>query len=94
MMKTFDNFIAGQWRPGSAGATFTDENPAERGAVLARFQASAPADVTVAIGAAQAAFASARAQLMGPRPRGRPSGAGVRWTPLRLPAAQRHGARG
>ena len=60
-MKTFENLIGGQWRPGSAGATFADENPAKRGSVLARFQASAPADMTAAVDAAQAAFAGWRA---------------------------------
>ena len=63
-VRTFDNFMAGQWRPGSTGATFGDESPAERGSVLARFQASTAADVTAAIDAAQAAFDPWRATAL------------------------------
>jgi len=52
----FENFIGGQWRASKANLTFTNENPAARGSVLGRFQASAPEDATAAIDAAAKAF--------------------------------------
>jgi aldehyde dehydrogenase (NAD+) len=56
MIQTFGNLIHNEWRNTSGGATFPDENPADKGEVLGLFQASAPADVTAAIEAAAAAF--------------------------------------
>jgi aldehyde dehydrogenase (NAD+) len=64
---TFLNFIGGAWTPGSQRQTFADENPAKRGAVLAEFQSSSPADVTAAIDQAAAAFASWRRTAVGDR---------------------------
>lgn len=52
----FGNFVGNRWKEASSGATFEDENPAQKGSVLARFQSSRPADVTEAIDVAAAAF--------------------------------------
>jgi len=54
------NFIGGAWRAAPGAPTFPDENPAARGSVLARFQASTAADMTAAIDAAAQAFAAWR----------------------------------
>jgi len=54
--RLFTNFIGGAWQPAHHAETFSDENQAARGSVLARFQSSTPADVTAAVDAADKAF--------------------------------------
>ena len=56
MTETLKNFIDGGWCEGSAGETFTNEDPSLRGSELNRAQASTEQDVDAAIGAAAAAF--------------------------------------
>ena len=54
--EVFKNYINGKWTTASHGATFDDENPAWKGSVLARFQSSAPQDITAAVDAAAEGF--------------------------------------
>ena len=58
MTETLQNYINGAWCVGASGETFENENPAERGSVLNRAQASTAEDVDAAIGAAAEAFKS------------------------------------
>ena len=53
---TSKNYVANAWVDSSTGRTFEDENPAPKRSVLGRFQDSGPADVSMAVGAAVAAF--------------------------------------
>ena len=53
---TFRNFIAGEWCESVAGETFESRNPADTRDVIGRFQRSGPADVAMAIKAAETAF--------------------------------------
>ncbi|WP_198971372.1 aldehyde dehydrogenase family protein [Xylophilus sp. ASV27] len=53
---TFDNCIAGVWKPCRSGATFADTNPADSRETLGLFQASGAEDAQEAVDAAQAAF--------------------------------------
>ena len=55
MAEILRNYIAGVWSETASGATFTNEDPAHRGAELNRAQASSEADVDAAIGAASGA---------------------------------------
>ena len=52
---TFGHFIAGEWRDGVSGETFESRNPADTRDVMGRFQAGTPADVAMAIKAAETA---------------------------------------
>jgi alpha-ketoglutaric semialdehyde dehydrogenase len=53
---TFGHFIAGKWCDGVSGETFESHNPADRRDVIGRFQAGSPADVAMAIKAAETAW--------------------------------------
>src|SRR6476620_8876011 len=53
---TFGHFIAGEWRDGVGGETFESHNPADTRDVIGRFQAGSPADVAMAIKAAETAW--------------------------------------
>lgn len=53
---TFDNYIAGAWKPCSSGATFANLNPADARETVGLFQASGASDAQEAVDAAQAAF--------------------------------------
>jgi aldehyde dehydrogenase (NAD+) len=53
---TFGLFIAGEWCDGISGETFESHNPADRRDVIGRFQAGGPADVAMAVKAAEAAW--------------------------------------
>ena len=52
---TYQLFIAGRWVSGVTGATFESVNPADTREVVGRFQAGTPADVAMAIRAAEMA---------------------------------------
>ena len=54
--EVFKNYISGIWTNACHGATFDDENPAQKGSVLARFQSSSPQDITRAVDAAAEGF--------------------------------------
>ena len=73
-MKSFQNFIAGQWADAKGGATFDDVNPADTRDIVGRFPKSSPADVDRAVASAQRGFqiwsrtpAPARVQAPGAR---------------------------
>jgi alpha-ketoglutaric semialdehyde dehydrogenase len=53
---TFGHFIAGEWCDSVSGETFESHNPADRRDVIGRFQAGTPADVAMAIKAAETAW--------------------------------------
>jgi aldehyde dehydrogenase (NAD+) len=57
-MKTFQNFIAGEWRDADGGGTFDDVNPADTRDVIGRFPKSSAADVGRAVAAAQRRLAA------------------------------------
>ena len=52
---TYQLFIAGRWVSGVTGETFESVNPADTREVVGRFQAGTPADVAMAIRAAEMA---------------------------------------
>jgi len=52
---TFRHFIAGAWCDSSSGATFESHNPADTRDVIGRFQRGTPADVAMAVRAAETA---------------------------------------
>lgn len=56
-MKTYQNFIGGEWLPAKGGETFLDVNPANRREILGRFQRSRVVDVGWAVNAAKKALA-------------------------------------
>jgi aldehyde dehydrogenase (NAD+) len=58
---TFKLFIAGRWVESVDGRTFESVNPADTRDVIGRFQAGGPADVAMAVRAADDAFAGWRA---------------------------------
>src|SRR4051812_3150784 len=58
---TFQLFIAGRWVGSTSGATFDSINPADTRDVVGRFQAGTPADVAMAIRAADHASAAWKA---------------------------------
>ena len=66
---THHNFIGGQWIASRGGATFADENPAQRGSSLGSFQSSTSDDVACAIDAAARAFHSWRRAAVADRQR-------------------------
>jgi acyl-CoA reductase-like NAD-dependent aldehyde dehydrogenase len=51
----FGNFMGGDWVEASTGRTFESVNPADTRDVVGRFQASGPADVAMAVRAAESA---------------------------------------
>ena len=53
---TYGHFIAGEWCESTSGATFESRNPANRDDVVARFQLGTPADVAMAVKAAETAL--------------------------------------
>ncbi len=53
---TFRHFIAGEWCESTSGATFESRNPADTRDVIGRFQQGTPADVAMAVRAAETAF--------------------------------------
>ncbi|MEA2623691.1 MAG: alpha-ketoglutaric semialdehyde dehydrogenase [Chloroflexota bacterium] len=52
----YGNFIGGEWRAPTSGATFESRNPADTRDVVGTFAASGPADVAAAVRAAETAF--------------------------------------
>ncbi|MBA2374469.1 MAG: aldehyde dehydrogenase family protein [Chloroflexi bacterium] len=52
---TFRHFIAGEWTDSTSGSTFESRNPADRRDVVGRFQQGTPADVAMAVRAAETA---------------------------------------
>jgi aldehyde dehydrogenase (NAD+) len=65
----FNNFTGGRWTPSRGGATFGDENPAQRGSNIGTFQSSIADDVREAIDAAADAFRSWRKTTVAERQR-------------------------
>ncbi|HET9521328.1 MAG TPA: aldehyde dehydrogenase family protein [Candidatus Limnocylindrales bacterium] len=55
-LPTFGHFIAGEWCDGVTGDTFESHNPADTRDVIGLFQAGTPADVAMAIKAAETAL--------------------------------------
>lgn len=56
-MKTFNNFIAGQWVPPQTGEYFENRNPARSSDLIGRFPLSGPGDVDLAVESAWRGFA-------------------------------------
>jgi acyl-CoA reductase-like NAD-dependent aldehyde dehydrogenase len=54
--RTYQLFIAGEWVDSVSGRTFESRNPADRRDVVGRFQAGTPADVAMAVKAAEMAL--------------------------------------
>src|SRR5436305_9127323 len=52
---TFRHFIAGEWVDSTSGTTFESHNPADRRDIVGRFQQGTPADVGMAVRAADMA---------------------------------------
>ncbi|HST17408.1 MAG TPA: aldehyde dehydrogenase family protein [Gaiellaceae bacterium] len=50
------NYVGGEWRPSSSGATYTKQNPMRPAEAVGEFSASTEADAADAVGAAAAAF--------------------------------------
>jgi alpha-ketoglutaric semialdehyde dehydrogenase len=55
-VKTYSNYINGEWRPSLSGETFENVNPADTRDVVGRFALSTREDVELAVEAARAAF--------------------------------------
>src|SRR5919205_137224 len=55
-VETFQNFVNGKWKGSRNGATFENENPAQRGSNIGLFQSSTPEDVKEAIDVAHNAY--------------------------------------
>src|SRR3712207_4871249 len=60
-IRTFGNFIGGEWCESVTGRTFESRNPADDRDVVGRFQASSVADVAAAVAAADRALPAWRA---------------------------------
>lgn len=58
--QTYQNYIAGEWRPAASGETFENRNPADTDDLVGVFAASGPEDVERAIAAAAEAAESWR----------------------------------
>ncbi len=56
-MRTYQNFIGGEWISAASGKTFTNQNPADTREAVASYQQSGQAETAAAVAAAQAAFA-------------------------------------
>ncbi len=61
-MRTYSNFISGEWTGASSGKTSETKNPADTREVVATYPLSGQAEAEAAIGAAQTAFPSWSAQ--------------------------------
>jgi aldehyde dehydrogenase (NAD+) len=59
--RTCGNFIGGEWRPSSTGATFEDRDPADARELIGEFARSDARDADLAVAAARSAFPSWRA---------------------------------
>jgi aldehyde dehydrogenase (NAD+) len=59
-VRTWNNFIDGQWVPSRSGRRFENRNPADRDDLIGVFQESTPEDAADALTAAQRAYASWR----------------------------------
>jgi acyl-CoA reductase-like NAD-dependent aldehyde dehydrogenase len=59
-VRTYGNYIAGEWRPATSGETMENRNPANRDEVLGLFASSGSDDVDAAIAAAEEAYRSWR----------------------------------
>src|SRR5262245_42674326 len=68
-MRTYQNFIGGEWLAAKSGKTFQNTNPADTREVVAQYPLSGKEDAVAAIAAAQQAFAGWSA--MTPIARGR-----------------------
>ena len=68
-MRSYQNFIGGEWVSAASGKTFTNQNPADSREAVASYQQSGQAEAAAAIAAAQSAFAGWAA--MTPVARGR-----------------------
>ncbi len=55
-MKIYKNLISGEWVSSKSGRTFVDVNPSDRRDVIGHMQRSGPADIDLAVKAAQAAL--------------------------------------
>jgi aldehyde dehydrogenase (NAD+) len=55
-VQTFNNFIAGEWRPSRSGDVFENRNPADRHDLIGLFQQSTTADAEEALAAASGAY--------------------------------------
>ncbi len=56
-MRTYQNFIGGEWISAASGKTFTNQNPADTREAVASYQQSGQVETAAAVAAAQAAFA-------------------------------------
>jgi acyl-CoA reductase-like NAD-dependent aldehyde dehydrogenase len=59
-VRTYQNYVAGQWVPSESGRTFENRNPANDDEVIGLFQDSTVADVDAALAAAARAYDSWR----------------------------------
>src|SRR2546426_3145312 len=55
-VRTYNNFIDGEWVPSRSGQVFENRNPADREDLIGYFQASSVADAEAAIAAARRAY--------------------------------------
>src|SRR5436190_23364150 len=55
-VKTFSNYIGGQWIQSESGEVFENINPANTEDIIGRFQLSTSDDVNAAVNAARSAF--------------------------------------
>ncbi|MST94680.1 MAG: aldehyde dehydrogenase family protein [Pedosphaera sp.] len=55
-MRTYQNFIGGEWTPASSGKTFSNINPADTRETVAQYAAGGQADAVAAIEAAKKSF--------------------------------------
>ena len=59
-MRTYQNFIGGEWTPAESGQTCRNVNPADTREVVAEYASSGKEDAVAAIEAARKAFAGSR----------------------------------
>ena len=55
-VKTYSNYIGGEWVPSESGEVFENTNPADTQDIIGRFPLSTSDDVNAAVNAAQTAF--------------------------------------
>ena len=65
-VRTWNNFIDGEWVPSNSGRQFENRNPADQDDLVGLFQESTPEDASAALAAAQRASVSWR-QVPAPR---------------------------
>ena len=65
-VRTWNNFVDGQWVPSHPGRQFENRNPADQDDLIGLFQESTPEDAAEALAAAHRAYASWR-QVPAPR---------------------------